>query len=161
MGSKGWPRLPRRRDRIRKKPLKARSHSYDLKKQDSANSQNDLREELKIPDGKHTLTTALWDPQGHWEQRHFFDYTWGKCCCLYNNDLLCTFLTTHLPINCISDGSRLLSGYLQQSLWTVGGHGGVSQKDYPEETFPGGQGCPVKHDSPVFFMPFRNQLWLS
>lgn len=32
----------------------------------------------------------------------------------------------------------------------MGGHGGVSQKDYPEETVPGGQGCLVKKDSPVF-----------
>lgn len=32
----------------------------------------------------------------------------------------------------------------------MGGHGGVSQKDYPQETFLGGQDCLVKEDSPVF-----------
>lgn len=37
----------------------------------------------------------------------------------------------------------------------------MSQKDDPEETVPGGQGCFVKKDSPVVFMPFRNQLWMS
>lgn len=48
---------------------------------------------------------------------------------------MCAFLSALLPDTQVLKWVQIANtGHLQQSLWTVGGHGGVSQKEYPEKT---------------------------